>query len=358
MKRILIVAALLVAIGLGFVIFLTFATSDKQNLDEMKTSKTELSLYAVADSANMLRATSVGLGKRERHRMISGRLYENFVQLLKTNGRLEEQEHFTDDCKEGLVLEFYRDTVLLDEFRMTNRIGRDSAAGVWKTRHMAKVNKFLKDQAVQFMACPVTDGGDSFADSLLLGSEKRRTILTMPQFGVARKSRRNAERESMGDSLAGAASDLSKPDSSVISESQNALRLLDELIFPADTAVGKPLKMYFEQMNKGSVSFYNEDGSEKKEQFVTLTNSQMKLLGELFEQTRLETFVMNELEDRKVYSEITLYENNRESVCLWKLSEKSNYLVKIHKDGRSHHFEGYWVPKDPAALQGFFDGLK
>lgn len=318
----------------------------------------ELSLYVAADSANMLRATSVGLGKHERHRVISGRLYRNFVQLLKTNGNLNERDTFAVACETGLDLEFYRDTVLLGKFRMTDRIGRDSTAGVWKTRHMAKVNKFLKDQAVQFMACKSESSEDSAVEEFLPGEKNQRTILTMPKFGASLKSKRNAEREQARDSVAGAAAELSRLDSTVIGESQNALKILDELILPSDTAVGVPLSIRFDRMKNGSVSFYNDDGSERRDAFVALTKKQMEELGMLLSHTRLETFAMSRSEERKKYSQITLIGENDKVVRLWSVSEKPNYLVKYHKGDRFSNFEGYWVPEDPTALQAFFSGLK
>ncbi len=319
--------------------------------------KQELSLYVAADSANMVRATSVGLGKHERHRVIGGRLYRNFVQLLKTNGTLDEQDSFAVVCATGLDLEFYRDTILLGKFRMTDRIGRDSAMGVWKTRHMAKVNKFLKDQAVQFMACKSESSDDETADGVLPSETNQRPILTMPKFGAS-KARKNAEREQTRDSVADAAAELSKLDSAMIGESQNALKILDELILPSDTAVGEPLSTRFNRMNSGSVFFYNEDGSERKDDFVALTKTQMEQLGNLLKRTRLETFSMNQNDERKKYSQITLFGENNEVVRLWTLSEKPNYLVKYHKGDRFSSFEGYWVPEDPAVLQAFFSSLK
>jgi len=358
MKKFLTVLAFLIVASLAWFIFSGKDVNDN-SLEEESVQNAKVTLFSEAENANMVMIASVGLGKEERRRIISGRLYRNFVQLLKTNGTWNEADSFAVECNVGLRLEFYKDTTLLREFRLTDRIGREGELGVWHARRMAKLNKFLKDQGVQFLACIENDhNGNSGIDSALIDSEKKRPMLTMPEFGAARKARKNLERESARDSVVEKAAGLSRPDSSMIDESQNALKILDELILPSDTAVGEPLSVLFKQMKNGTVSFFNEDGSEQKESFVALSNAQMTELEKLFSQTRLETFSKNGDENRLVYSKITLFGDNGKVVQLWKPSKKSNYLLKFHEGDRSSFFEGYWVPQDSEAFKAFFDSLK
>ena len=360
MKQILITAALLVIVGVACVLFLMVGSLEN-SVEETEKQKTEMSLYAVADNANMVRATSVGLGKKERHRVISGRLYQNFVQLLKTNGRLNEKNVFTDDCKEGLELEFYRDTVLLGNFRMTSRIGRDSVAGVWETRHMAKVNKFLKDQAIQFVACPEANVQEGFVeDSSVVNGNQQREILTMPKFGAARKSKKNEERNAALDSVAKAVSENAALTESLAGESQNALVALSEMIMPADTAIGEPLAERIAHWNRVEVVFFDSSMAAKAEKEFSLDENQMKTLAGLLKRSSLETFAMSDRAPTKNDVIVTLFKDNAPKMELWEMNGgKFKVLLKrsILPSGFTEN-EGFWIPEDSAALQSFFASLK
>lgn len=359
MKKILIVLAIITA---ALVCFFTLAKKGSEGSAQESTQPSQnLSLYAVADNANMVRATSVGLGKKERHRVISGRLYQNFVQLLKTNGRLNEKNVFTDDCKEGLVLEFYRDTVLLGNFRMTSRIGRDSVAGVWETRHMAKVNKFLKDQAIQFVACPEANVQEGFVeDSSVVNGNQQREILTMPKFGAARKSKKNEERNAALDSVAKAVSENAALTESLAGESQNALVALSEMIMPADTAIGEPLAERIAHWNRVEVVFFDSSMAAKAEKEFSLDENQMKTLAGLLKRSSLETFAMSDRAPTKNDVIVTLFKDNAPKMELWEMNGgKFKVLLKrsILPSGFTEN-EGFWIPEDSAALQSFFASLK
>lgn len=359
MKKILIVLAIITA---ALVCFFTLAKKGSEgSAQESTQASQDLSLYAIADNANMVRATSVGLGKKERHRVISGRLYQNFVQLLKTNGRLNEKNVFTDDCKEGLVLEFYRDTVLLGNFRMTSRIGRDSVAGVWETRHMAKVNKFLKDQAIQFMACPAANAeAADLKDSATVNGEQQREILTMPKFGAARKSKKNEERNAALDSVAKAVSENAALTESLAGESQNAVKVLDEMIMPADTAIGEPLAERFARWNRVNVVFFDSSMAAQGEKTFTLDEKQMQTFAGLLKRSTLETFAMSDRAPTKSDAVITLYKDSLPEMELWEMNgQKFNSLLKrtIQPSGFTEN-EGFWIAADPAALQEFFKSLR
>jgi len=354
MKKLLTVLAFLIVAALVWFIF-PGKDVDDNSLEDRTVQNERVSLFSEADNANMVMIASVGLGKEERRRIISGRLYRNFVQLLKTNGTWNDADSFAVECNVGLRLEFYRDTTLLREFRMTDRIGREGESGVWHARRMAKLNKFLKDQGVQFLACIESDrDAKSMDDGNLASDEKTRTVLTMPKFGAARKARKNLERDAARDSVMDRAAQISRPDSSMVGESQNAVKILNELILPADTAVGEPLKSIFEQMNGGYVSFFDEDGTERAAERKNLTADQMAALGKLLGETRLETFASGNEEVLHGYVQVTLQGENGRMISLRRISEKSNYLLKDGSGGLC----GYWVPQDPAIFCTFFDSLK
>jgi len=321
----------------------------------------KLGFKETIESADRVNVVAVGLGKQERHRFISGRLYQNFVQLLKTNGRLNDKEIFTDDCKVGVELEFYRDTVLLGNFRMTNRIGRDSVAGVWETRHMAKVNKFLKDQSVQFVACKTATPVEGFVDdSLLVGRELERVILSMPKFGATRSSKKNEERNASLDSVNKMASESAALSESLAGESQNALKVLDEMLMPADTAIGEPLGDRFARWNRVEVVFFDSSMAAQAEKTYSLDEKQIQTLADLFKNSVMETFSMSDRPPAKNDVVICLYKDSVPEMELWEMNgQKYNVLLKraIQPSGFTEN-EGFLVPQNSEALKAFFDSIK
>lgn len=355
-KSLKIVIVLLVVAVVAAALLLNF-----ENRDGAVGAKREpLPLFVAADRADFMVVYAEGLGDARPERTVDGRLYRNFVQLLRTDRMHESlQDTFTTECKTGVRLALFKDTTLVEEFLLADRIGREGVPGIWTPRRFGKINKFLKDVGVQFKPCESSgeEGGVNDVLSQAI-AENQRPVLTMPKFGANRKARKSREVEAVQDSAVNLVAEISKPDSSLMDESMNAVKLLDELILPADTAVGEPIAVEFEQMNEGSVSFFNEDGSERKDAYVALTREQMKALGELLKHSRLETFAASQIDDSKRYSQITLFGDNGKEMRLWKISEKSSYLVKFHKGDRFSNFEGFWVPEDPSALKTFFDNLK
>lgn len=351
-----IVIAVLAVVVVSAALFLCLG--NKGSAEE--TKREPLPLFAALDSADMMIAYAEGLGDARQERTVDGRLYRNFVQLLRTN-RMQEslQDTFTTNCKTGARLALFKDTTLVEEFLFADRIGRVGVPGTWTPGRFGKINKFLKDVGVHFKPCVDSEGVDNANDVLSQAiAESQRPVLTMPKFGANRKARKNMERESARDSIASLAAEISKPDPSLFDESMNAVKILDELILPADTAVGVPIAVQFEQMNEGSVSFFNEDGTERKDDYIVLTKGQMKELGELLKHSRLETFATSQQDGSKKYSQITLFGDDGKVMRLWRISEKSSYLVKFHQGDRFSNFEGFWVPEDATALKTFFDNLK
>ncbi|SHK73266.1 hypothetical protein [Fibrobacter sp. UWEL] len=357
MKKILIVFALVIVAGLAWFLMPSKGTLESETLVSAGSQEKEVTLFSVAADANMVMVASVGLGKEERRKVISGRLYENFVQLLKTNGGWAAQDTSNTDCKVGARLEFYRDTVLLGEFRLTDRIRRDDVLGAWVPRRIAKIHKFLKDQGAQFMGC----GDNAPAESELQDSAgSARPVLTMPQFGAARKAKKNMERDSIRNRVAQSASEISKLDSSVKGMSENAVNMLEEMILPADTAVGEPLAERFARWNRVEVVFFDSSMATQAEKSFALDEKQMQTLAGLLKRPTLETFAMSERAPTKNDVVITLYKDSAPEMELWEMNDqKFNVLLKrtIQPSGYTEN-EGFWISSDPAALQAFFEGLK
>lgn len=130
-----------------------------------KPHKTE-PLLSVLDSANMMYVTPVGLGKHVKPVVISGRLYENFVQMLRT-AKAEEslQDTFKTQCATGVEVKLFRDTLSIAELRIAENIGRiGNDIGTWVPKNpvtMAKVNTFIKSNGLNFKPCAAADSGDA-----------------------------------------------------------------------------------------------------------------------------------------------------------------------------------------------------
>ena len=73
------------------------------------SNSVNLSLFEAADSADFMIVYAVGLGEVKRKRTVDGRLYRNFVQLLRTNRMQEDlKDTFSTSCKTGVRIDFYR----------------------------------------------------------------------------------------------------------------------------------------------------------------------------------------------------------------------------------------------------------
>ena len=122
-----------------------------------KPHKTE-PLLSVLDSANMMLVTPVGLGDRAKGKVVSGRLYKNFVQLLRQADAEESlQDTFKTECAVGLHIKLFRDTLSVAELRIAEKIGRiGDDVGVWTPKKMHTIgmaNTFLREQGINFRPC-------------------------------------------------------------------------------------------------------------------------------------------------------------------------------------------------------------
>ena len=117
-----------------------------------------LPIFSALDSANMMLVTPVGLGDRAKGKVISGRLYKNFVQLLRQADAEESlQDTFKTECAVGLHIKLFRDTLSVAELRIAEKIGRiGDDVGVWtpkKMRTIGMANTFLREQGINFRPC-------------------------------------------------------------------------------------------------------------------------------------------------------------------------------------------------------------
>lgn len=376
MKKLIILFVLAVIIGLGY-LFVKRQGTENPAVDNTKTvaPAERFSLWEVAGRANMVMIAGVGLGKTERRKVVSGRLYRNFVQLLKTNGEMDDAKTFTADCKVGARLEFYRDTILLGEFRLTNFLGQEGSLGVWKPLHstgdrfvptdensgfwkrrrMAKIYKFLRDNGVQFSRCDET-ASESVEGGTAAGENG--PILTMPKFGAARKARRNEERSAVNDSVTLAAAEGSALPQDVVAESQNVLNLLDEMVLPADTAVGEALPELFKHWNRGTVDFFDSTGRNVLKS-VRLDESQVRALGELVKNTDVETYGMSNRMFVVLHAKVTLFRDSLPEMELWEVA-KGNYsnLLKCPLRNGTCIIDGFWRAAEPDKIRNFFESLQ
>ena len=123
-------------------------------------------LFDELDSANMMLVTPVGLGDHAKGKVISGRAYQNFVQLLRlADAQESQQDTFHTECATGVRVQLFHDTLSVAELRVADKIGRvGDGIGVWepeKPTTMRKVNAFLRNQGVKFRPCPIGSAEES-----------------------------------------------------------------------------------------------------------------------------------------------------------------------------------------------------
>ena len=153
-KKIVCVAVLAcVTVAVAFVVFCCRDGGEG-------TSHETRPLFDVLDSANMMLVTPVGLGEHAKGRVISGRTYQNFVQLLRLADAKETLlDTFHTECATGVRIQLFHDTLSVAELRVADKIGRvGDDIGVWEPEKpvtMRKVNAFLRNQGVKFRPCPI-----------------------------------------------------------------------------------------------------------------------------------------------------------------------------------------------------------
>ena len=123
-------------------------------------------LFDVLDCANMMLVTPVGLGEHAKGKVISGRVYQNFVQMLRlADARESLLDTFHTECATGVRVQLFHDTLSVAQLRIADKIGYvGDDIGVWEPEKpvtMGKVNAFLRNQSVKFRPCPIGSAEES-----------------------------------------------------------------------------------------------------------------------------------------------------------------------------------------------------
>lgn len=349
-KSLKIVIVLLVVAVVAAALLLNF-----ENRDGAVGAKREpLPLFVAADSADFMVAYAEGLGDARPERTVDGRLYRNFVQLLRTDRMRESlQDTFTTECKTGVRLALFKDTTLVEEFLLAERIGREGVPGIWTPRRYGKINKFLEDAGVHFKPCVRTN-----EEPVAPIAENQRPILAMPKFARSHRNRENAGIAPSVDSAQMSEGQMA-PELTNGEITNNVLKVLDGIILPADTAVGEPLESLLIQWNHAEVTFYKEpytkDSVEKK---ILLNDEDFKTLTELLKNDRYETYASAE-GLYTLYSKVTLFKDSVAVMELWNTSKNGEWMEKFPlQNGKGFERSGLWFSANPAALKDFFEHVK
>ena len=152
-------------------------------------------LIEVLDSANMMLVTPVGLGKHAKGKVISGRTYRNFVQMLRLADANESLLNvFHTDCATGVRVQLFHDTLSVAELRIAEKIGYvGDDIGVWepeKPAIMRKINQFMRNQGVSFRPCAIKDSSSDVSGVLESMILEQDTAIRTPLYEIAK----NAER--------------------------------------------------------------------------------------------------------------------------------------------------------------------
>jgi hypothetical protein len=194
-KKIVCVAVLACVVAVAFLAVLCSRDGGKFAPHETKP------LIEVLDSANMMLVTPVGLGDRAKGKVISGRTYQNFVQLLRLADAKETLlDTFHTECATGVRVQFFHDTLSVAELRIAEKIGRiGDDIGVWEPDRpivMRKINQFIRHQGVNFRPCAIKDSTTDALESLILEND---TAISTPLHEIATGA--NRARVSWGLSL-------------------------------------------------------------------------------------------------------------------------------------------------------------
>ena len=108
----------------------------------------------------MMLVTPEGLGKHAKGKVVSGRAYQNFVQMLRlADARESLLDTFHTECATGLRVQLFHDTLSVAELRVAEKIGYvGDDIGVWEPEKpvtMGKVNTFLRNQGINFRPCAI-----------------------------------------------------------------------------------------------------------------------------------------------------------------------------------------------------------
>ena len=261
-------------------------------------------LIEVLDSANMMLVTPVGLGDRVKGKVISGRLYENFGQMLRLADAEESlQDTFKTECTVGLHIKLFKDTLSVAELRVAEKIGRiGDDVGVWipkSTMTMARIVTFFRSQSINFRQCPVGSADQS-------------------------------------------------------GEGEDALA---QLILSSDTAVGKPLYEIVKDADRATVGFTRfimrkQDLGKQGPNKVELDSSQIRELISLLREPKKESFAGGCLCLSK--AKVTFY---RDSSVIMSVNVIGNDFGRLEKHPLALESNGIWDAAHPEKIKAFFERL-
>ena len=188
-KKIVYVAVLACVVVAAFLAVLCCRDGGEGSPHETKP------LIEVLDSANMMLVTPVGLGDRVKGKVISGRLYENFVQLLRLADAKETLlDTFHTECATGLRVQLFHDTLSVAELRIADKIGYvGDDIGVWepeKPATMKKINQFMRNQGVSFRPCAIKDSSSDVSGVLESMILEQDTAIRTPLYEIAKNANR------------------------------------------------------------------------------------------------------------------------------------------------------------------------
>lgn len=311
----------------------------------------KLNFAEILGSADHMEVAAVGLGKIERNKVIDGHLYKNFVQLLRVHHFREvPSDSSKSECQTGARITLYKDTVALGVYRLTTFLEREDASER-VLLHLPKVNKFLKDVGVPFRGCKAD------AEEVLSGIEKKET-LTVPKF-KKRHGKRDADSSDAQQYEVDEDGRVYVLDDSVKKQVAVTMDLLNELIFPADTALGTPLYEIVQNCDRAEVIFNCNKDCKKDVRIaskkVVLDSLQLEEFKKQLSNPTFETFAGSTVPRAEAI--ITLFKDSLEVIELWAVGQG---FGNIEKHQRDNHFErgGAWYKKEPLKLDSLFAPIK
>ena len=264
-----------------------------------------LPFFSALDSANMMLVTPVGLGDRAKGKVISGRTYQNFVQMLRlADARESLLDTFHTECATGVRVQLFHDTLSVAELRIADKIGYVGVdIGVWEPEKpvtMGKVNTFLRNQGINFRPCAI-----------------------------------------------GSAEVSENPDNA-----------LNGVILERDTTIGKPLYELLKNSERAVVRFSRivspKSITQKKNNTAELDSSQLQEFLSLLRSPKRESFTGGCLCIPK--ASITFYRDSVEAFRLHVIGEDYGRLEK-HDLVLGLGASGIWESADAPALKAFFTRL-
>ena len=261
-------------------------------------------LIEVLDSANMMLVTPVGLGDRVKGKVISGRLYENFVQLLRLADAKETLlDTFHTECATGLRVQLFHDTLSVAELRIADKIGYvGDDVGSWTPKSavtMARIVTFFRGQGINFRPCSVGSADQS-------------------------------------------------------EEGEDALA---QLILSHDTAVGKPLYEIVKDADRATVGFtqilmHKQNIGKRNHGKTELDPDQLQELISLLREPKKESFAGGCLCLSR--AKVTFY---RDSSVIMSVNVIGDDFGRLEKHPLALESKGIWDAAHPEKIKAFFERL-